>query len=129
MSINPILESSFYHDGRGPEPQNVIWKTSGVIPEGFEYFNPDDDYVEPQIKHIKLIGVQAYAMATDEVHGNIVATGESNAAINEIVDSAWLKSFSPIHLSKCKHFQIMFYDEIYDIICEDIISGLGKIYT
>ena len=127
MSTKPLLEAEFYHDGRGPELQSVAWLNTGVIPAGFEYFNPDDAYEEDNIKHILLNGVQAYAMASEEVHGNILASGDSNAAILEVVDSEWLKSLSPIHLDKCKHYQLMFYDEIYDIVCESIVSGNGRI--
>ncbi len=127
MKTNPILEEHFYHDGRGPELQNVRWRLNGVIPVGFEYYNPDDPYNEEKLKHICLKGVQVYAMATEEVHGNILATGESKAAILEVIESKWLKSYQPRHLHSCKHYQIMFYDEIYDVICEEIVPGKGKI--
>jgi hypothetical protein len=127
MNNKPILEKDFHHDGRGPELQNVVWKKSGVIPLGFEYFNPDDEYEEENIKHLKLSGVQAYSMAPEEVHGSILASGDSNAAILEVIDSEWLKTLLPTHLGKCKHYQIMFYDEIYDIVCESIIPGKGRI--
>jgi len=63
------------------------------------------------------------------VHCNILASGESKASIFEIIDSGWLISFNPNHLAKCKHYQIMFYDEIYDIIYEKIIPGMGKLNT
>ena len=38
---------------------------------------------------------------------------------------AWLASFSPRHLDLCSHFQLMFYDELFDVICErlDFVSG------
>jgi hypothetical protein len=127
MKTKPILEEHFYHDGRGPELQNVRWRLNGVIPVGFEYYNPDDPYVEENLKHICLKGVQVYSMATEEVHGNILATGKSKAAILEVIESKWLKSYQPRHLHSCKHYQIMFYDEIYDVICEEIIPGTGKI--
>ena len=126
MGTKPVLEKHFYHDGRGPELQNVVWKEAGVIPVGFEYFNPNDGS-EEDIKHVVLSGVQAYSMAAEDVHGNILASGDSNAAILEIVDSEWLKKLLPSHLGKCKHYQIMFYDEIYDIICESIAAGKGRI--
>jgi len=127
MSNKPVLENDFYHDGRGPELQNVRWKSNGVILAGFEYYNPDDEYTDGNLKHLKLKGVQVYCMATDEVHANKKATGDSKAAIYEVEDSDWLKSFYPTHLAKCRHYQIMFYDEIYDVICEDISSGCGKL--
>jgi len=129
MKIKPILEDKFYHDGRGPELQKVIWKSKGIILGGFEYYNPVDAYDQKSLKHLKLIGVQVYSMASEEVHGNIQALKNSNAAIWEIIGSKWLNSYQPRLLSECKHFQIMFYDEIYDIICKDIIAGKGKFRT
>jgi hypothetical protein len=127
MSNKPILEGDFYHDGRGPELQKVRWKSNGVILAGFEYYNPDDEYTPENLKYLSLKGVQVYSMATDEVHANRKATGESKAAIYEVINSDWLKTFYPTHLGKCSHYQIMFYDEIYDVICEDITSGMGKL--
>lgn len=127
MSINPILENDFYHDGRGPELQKVRWKSNGVILAGFEYFNPNDEYTPENLKHLVLDGVEAYSMASDEVHGNILATGNNKAAIFEIKNSEWLASFNQSHLSECKHYQIMFYDEIYDVICKNIKVGTGQL--
>jgi len=127
MNIDPVLESEFYHDGRGPELQRVVWKHDGVVLVGFEYFNPDDIYEESHLKNIELVGVEAFAMASDEVHGNILATGESKAAIFEVKNSDWLSSFNQAHLSESRHYQIMFYDEIYDVICKQIKAGTGKL--
>ena len=126
MRINPILENDFYHDGRGPELQKVRWKLNGVL-VGFEYFNPDDEYNPNNLKHVALEGVEAYSMASDEVHGNILATGDSKAAIFEVIDSEWLASFNQAHLAECSHYQIMFYDEIYDVICKEINVGTGQL--
>lgn len=127
MKAEPILESVFYHDGRGPELQKVIWGHNGIVLIGFEYFNPDDEHIEGNLKHIKLVGLEAFSMASEEVHGNILATGENRASIFEVKGSKWLTSFNQAHLSECKHYQIMFYDEIYDVICKEIKSGTGKL--
>lgn len=127
MTIDPVLENDFYHDGRGPELQKVRWKSNGVVLVGFEYFTPDDEYTSDNLKHLTLDSVEAYSMSSNEVHGNILATGDSKAAIFEVKDSEWLASFNQAHLSECKHYQIMFYDEIYDVICKQIIVGMGQL--
>jgi len=127
MNNIPILENHFYHDGRGPELQRVVWKRNGVILDGFEYFNPHDGYETSELKNITLKGVQVFAMTTEEVHANIVATGDSKASIYRIENSEWMNTFFQTHLGMCHHYQIMFYDEIYDVICEDIAPGHGKI--
>ena len=129
MKTRSILDTHFYHDGRGPELQKVIWGNKGVTLVGFEFYNPDDIYEEKNIKNIELVKVEVFALASEEVHGNILASAESQAAIFEVLDSNWIKTFQPRHLSKCKHFQIMFYDEIYDVICEDIVPGFGSLHT
>ncbi|MBF7074590.1 hypothetical protein ISG33_14385 [Glaciecola sp. MH2013] len=127
MSTPPILENDFYHDGRGPELHRVRWKENGVVLVGFEYFNPDDEYTPENLKHLALERVEAYSMSSVEVHGNILATSDCKAAIFEVKSSGWLASFNQSHLSECKHYQIMFYDEIYDVICGNIKVGAGKL--
>lgn len=125
MKIQPILENVFYHDGRGPELQKVIWKQNGVILAGFEYYNPDNKYDSINLKYLKLENVQVFSMASEEVHASILASGDTNAAIFKVLNSTWKKEYHPTHLKKCSHYQIMFYDEIYDVICEAISSGNG----
>ena len=126
MKTVALLENEFHHDGRGPELQCVVWVHNGVILKGFEYYNPEDVYEEENIKHLELVGLEAYSMAGEEVHGNILAAGDSKAAIFKIVKSPWLKQFNPLHLEECDHYQIMFYDQIYDVICKEIMAGKGR---
>ena len=123
----PILEAEFHHDGRGPELQKVVWDYRGQILRGFEYFNPEDEYSGENLRHLALDKVEAYSMASEEVHKLIAANGESKAAIFRIVDSPWKASFQQRHLQDCEHFQIMFYDEIFDVICRGIIPGSGPL--
>lgn len=127
MKTESLLENEFHHDGRGPELQRVIWTHEGVILKGFEYYNPEDVYEEKNIKHLELVGIETYSMAGEEVHGNILATGDSKASIFKVLNSPWLKQFNPAHLEECSHYQIMFYDEIYDVICKEIKAGKGRL--
>ena len=105
MKIEHILVKEFYHDGRGPELQRVFWKYDGKVLAGFEYYNPDDVYDSDNIKHLVLKKVQVFAMAGDEVHGNILATGETKAAIFRVVNSKWKKTFQKSHIQDCEHYQ------------------------
>lgn len=125
MKVVPVLIEDFYHDGRGPELLRVCWKYDGKILAGFEYYNPDDVYDERHLKHLILEKVEAFAMASEEVHGNILATGETKAAIFKVVESEWKRSFQQHHLIDYEHYQIIFYDEIYDVICKSILAGKG----
>ena len=104
-----------------------MWKLRGTVLVGFEYFNPDDEYTPDNLRHLALEGVEAYSMASEEVHGSILANGESRAAIFEVVGSKWLASLNQGHLSECKHYQVMFYDEVFDLVCRGIKPGWGHI--
>lgn len=127
MKTEPLLENEFHRDGRGPELQRTVWIHNGVILKGFEYYNPEDVYEDENIKYLELIGLEAYSMAGEEIHGNILAEGDSRAAVLKVVNSAWLKQFNSSYLGKCDHYQIMFYDEIYDVICREIKAGKGRL--
>lgn len=121
--IVPVYERDFYHDGRGPTLEKVIWEHNGIILKGFQFRNPDNDI----LKHLLIEKIEAFSFAGEEVHGNILANIHSKAAIFKIENSNWMKNFNQRHISDCDHFQIMFYDEIYDVICQNISFGLGEI--
>ena len=42
---------------------STVWDKNGIHLKGFEYFNPDDSRVVEELKHIKLIGVEAFSIA------------------------------------------------------------------
>ncbi len=48
------------------------------------------------------------------------------AAMFNLGKSNWLKSFSQLHLEKCNHYQLLFYDELLDVIAEGVEFGKGK---
>ena len=123
----PVLEKDFYHEGRGPELQKVYWANGGSTLVGFSYYNPDDVYDNENLKHLRLEKVEAFMMAGEEVHPEILYSGKSKAAIVKVNDSKWLRQFKSPHVSDCSHFQVSFYDEIFDIICKEIVAGKGVI--
>ena len=125
--ITPVLENGFYHEGRGPELQKVYWANGGSTLVGFSYYNPDDVYDNENLKHLRLEKVEAFMMAGEEVHPEILYSGKSKAAIVKVNDSKWLRQFKSPHVSDCSHFQVSFYDEIFDIICKEIVAGKGVI--
>ena len=127
--IEPILQQVCYHDGRGPELQAVRYANQGRSIQAVEYFNPDDVSTPQNIKHLHFIKPQVFMFTPEEVYN--CQPGESYwaqfrpAAIISLGKSAWLDSFDQQHLTQCYHFQIMFYDQYLDIICEEIVSGQG----
>jgi hypothetical protein len=127
MKAIPLFESHFYHDGRGPELQRVIWKFDGVMLHGFEFYNPDDKHSEDNLRNLSFEKIEAFSMSGEEVHGGILANGETNAAIFEVQGSTWLSLLNQSHLADCKHYQIMFYDEIYDVVARGPVFGVGHL--
>ena len=127
MKPIPRFENDFYHDGRGPELQKVRWGRNGIILRGFEYYNPDDEHTEGNLRYLRIDKLEVYSMAGEEVHGNILANGKTTASIFEVPKSKWLSSFNQSHLKHCEHYQIMFYDEIYDVICGELLFGQGRL--
>jgi hypothetical protein len=129
MKATKLLESEFHRDSRGPELQRVVWAFDGKILQGFDYYNPEDTYEEESIKHLELVGVEAYSMAVEEVHNNNLVTRESKASVFRIESSLWLNQYNPDYLEGCSHYRIIFYDEIYDVICKEIKAGNGRFST
>lgn len=115
-----ILTEKFYCEGRGPESLQYHWAYSGRILRAIDFINPD----ETKRRHLLFSGVQVFMVTGEEVINytsvNPLWRTTRRAGILCLGKSAWLESFSPRHLEKCVHYQIMFYDELLDIICESI---------
>ncbi|HET8669957.1 MAG TPA: hypothetical protein VFM05_04835 [Candidatus Saccharimonadales bacterium] len=130
MSIKPILKEQFYHDGRGPELQRVYYRGRGQIIEAVDYFNHDVIYSPENLRHLFFTWPQVFMFTPEEVYNYMAKSLEwskyKGAAIVDLGRSAWLESFNPDHLSQCSHYQIMFYDEYLDIICEGIDARIGS---
>jgi len=125
----PILTDLFYADGRGPELQRLCWGIRGVQLQAIEYFNPDDVYDDASLKHVRFDGCQVVMITPEEVIeyrelGPRLARMRP-AAMFDLGKSDWLRSFSQRHVSSCRHFQLMFYDELFDIICERVSCHRG----
>lgn len=128
MNIQPILRECFYHDGRGPELQQVHYQGCGAVLQAIDYFNPDDEYIPETLKHLLFLRPQVFMFTLEEVYDyeTGIRWGEYHrAAIVSLGKSEWLQSFSPRHLEHYQHYQVMFYDEFLDVICEGVEAKLG----
>jgi hypothetical protein len=127
--ITPILRQDFYHDGRGPELQKVHYAGRGQVISAVDYFNPDDVYAAENLKHLIFIRPQVFMFTPEEVYSHrrdkVDWSKFDRAGIVCLGKSAWLRSFNQQHLSKCDHYQVMFYDEYLDIICEGVGARTG----
>ncbi len=128
--MKPILKESFYHDGRGPELQKAHYSLNGKLIKAIDYFNPDDEYSPENLKHLLFVKTQVFMFTPEEVYNyettNINWGQHNGAAMICLGKSEWLKSFAPQHLTTCSHYQVMFYDEFLDIICETVEAKLGS---
>ena len=125
----PISADRFYHDGRGPSLHRVHWSREGHYLLAIDYSNHDDGFDQ---KHVKFVRPQVVMITPEEVinYGDGDLTGllvrYRPAAMFDRGRSPWLESFSPRHLSQCRHFQLFFYDELFDVICEGVECVLGR---
>lgn len=129
MRTEPILKEFFYHEGRGPELQQVHFGLQGRVLKAIDYFNPDDVFAPESLKHLVFIRPQVFMFTPEEVYNyssrSVSWGGPYSASIVVIHESVWLHSFNPQHLGKCHHYRVMFYDEFLDIICEGIEANSG----
>ena len=119
MEAGPYLVDEFQADGRGPVLEKVHWAYNGTTLRAIDFLNIEDDP-----KHVFFTGVQVFMFTPEEVINYKTSSSlwskNRNAGMICLGKSEWLTSFSPRHLEKCNHFQIMFYDELLDVICEQI---------
>lgn len=129
MRVEPFLKEFFYHDGRGPELQKVHFSYRGQILAAIDYFNPDDEYSAENLKHLVFLRPQVFMFTPEEVYNYSLTSVDwgkvDKASMVVIHESAWFRSFDPRHLGQCRHYQIMFYDEFLDVVCEGVEVKLG----
>ena len=50
------------------------------------------------------------------------------AAMFDLGRSAWLLSFAQQHLRECRHYQLLFYDDLFDVIAEGVEVAPGGLH-
>jgi hypothetical protein len=125
----PVQSEMFHREGRGPELQRAHWNDNGTLLLAIDYYNPDDVHDEASLKHVLVRGAQVVMVTPEEVidyrRGGSAISGHSPAAMFDLGKSEWLRSFSERHLDHCRHFQLYFYDELFDIIADGVECRLG----
>ena len=100
----------FRSNTRGPELERAVWTNRGTALAAIEYIDLDGT-----LRHVRFHGSQV-AMFTPE---EVIGAPERGGAF-DLGRSEWLQTFNPYHLSRCRHFRLLFYDELLDIICESV---------
>lgn len=122
-----VLRDWMWADGRGPELQRVYYVRSQL--RALEYLNPDWRS-EADVRHLLFDRTQVSMFTPEEVHNYAdggIKWGPTidQAAVVNLGRSNWLLSFAQLHLERCSHYRLMFYDEFLDVICEGISAGQG----
>jgi len=125
----PVLRDWIWSEGRGPELRRAHFRGSGLHLIALDYLNPDWSS-EDDLRHLIIHKGQVHQSTPEEVYNRSrdeVQWGPSinQAAVVDLGKSDWLLAFAQRHLSKCRHYRIMFYDEYLDIICEDVTAAAG----
>jgi hypothetical protein len=80
-------------------------------------------------KHVRFRGAQVVRITPEEVIGDHELgdywTVHPTAAMFDLGRSGWLESHNPRHLARCRHFQLMFYDQLFEVIAEGVECSLG----
>lgn len=125
----PIHVASFFYDGRGPELHGVHWDHTGTILRAVDYSNPTGAEEQSGLHHARFVGPQVVMITPEEVIGDEVLgelLGQHRpAAMFDRGKSEWLRSFAQEHLGRCQHYQLLFYDQLLDVIAEGVEVGRG----
>ena len=138
MRVVPYSNEHFGFDGRGPEVHRFIHDrdllATGTFPDrrplpgkivGVEYFWFED----PDVAWVIFQKMQVIQVVPEEVCSywfmSDVSEEKNGVGIYVVEDSAWLRSFSQRHLASCRHFVLKFYDDIIEVIAEDLVFGRG----
>ena len=105
-----IAADKFAFDGRGPDLQRAIWDARGTRLLAIDYREADGT-----LRHVRFVEPQVVMFTPEEVVGD----GEQGGAL-DLGRSAWFQSLGQQHLERCSHFQLLFYDELLDVICESL---------
>ena len=107
---NATGADEFHFDGRGPELRRAIWDERGTTLLAVDYRDTNG-----ALRHVRFYAPQVVMFRPEEVVGHRAEGGAT-----DLGRSAWLQSFHQQHLASCRHFQLLFYDEMLDIICESL---------
>ena len=122
--IRPVYPDRFYHEGRGPELRRVYWDHGGIVLRAIDYYNPDAVHDPQHLSHVRFVGPQVVMITPEEVidygTNGAALVDYRPAALFDLGRSPWLASFAQRHLAGCRHWQLYFYDQLVDVICERV---------
>lgn len=126
----PVNLDEFWRDGRGPELRRVVWNADGTVILAIEYLNPDWTNEETDLRHVIIKRPQAVQITPEEVvspdqYGTRYVD-HPRAAMFDLGRSDWLESFMPTHLVSSRHVQMLFYEQLIDVVCDGVRCAAGE---
>lgn len=155
MRADPISTPYFAHDGRGPSLirwlydsdlffdgtffEDVADCVTGAVyamtplADGsagpFEGVAVIDPATEPRC-WVVFEGLQVYQNVPEEVHSYWHIDCETDrvarTGVWRVNHSEWLGGFDQRHLATSKHFILEFYDELVEVIADELVFGTGE---
>lgn len=124
---------TFPFDGRGPVLHRWLWSDDLLLPDssaGFQTLPRRCVGAQSEYGWVVFHGVQVVQSVPEEVHSYwhyelSEEPREERGAAWLVESSTWLASFDQRHLGKCRHYILEFYDDIVEVICEELIIGKG----
>ena len=125
---SPLNTDRVFHEGRGPELRRIHWDIDGRVILAIDYFNPTDTHDVASVKHVRFLQPQVVMVTPEEVVGGFGPhiAEHRPAAMFDCGRDAWFQTFAPTHLDRSSHFQLLFYDEVVDVICEGVECVEGE---
>lgn len=125
-----VSPDRFSFDGRGPEITHAHWELAGQSLVAIDYTNRGGNGSIAGSFHVTLMRFQVVMITPEEVIGGSQLPDNAAelrpAALYDLGKSEWMKSFFQHHLTKCRHYKLLFYDELFDIICEGVEVHRGS---
>jgi hypothetical protein len=133
MKAVPVeVPDAFGPGGRGPELQQWLVDSDllfGDSEAGFAPLTRSIAGAQVDGGWVVFHGLQVIQIVPEEVHSywHLESEADPPSLSNVwcITDSTWLGSFAPRHLSNHEHYLLTFYDELAEVICRDLLFGLG----
>ena len=133
MNVQPIRTPHFGYDGRGPELVRWIHDRELVLPGSDQGRAPLPGGITGA-QHtegwIIFQGLQVVQTAPEEVHSywffELLAENAKHTGAYRVTDSTWKASFHQRHLANQRHFILVFYDHLVELLCRELVFGAGE---
>jgi hypothetical protein len=131
-ALSVEVPDAFAPSGRGPTLQHWLVDSDLLFDDSQTGFAPPCKSItgaQVETGWVVFHGLQVIQIVPEEVHSywHLEPNRSPQLLSNvwRIENSVWLASFSQRHLGCHQHFIVTFYDELVEVICRDLLFGIG----